>query len=146
MSLGKEFKDKQARAAALLADHDPMTLAMALLKAVEGESFGLDNGCGNNVEVEHLLSGNIDSAVKALNGQDNYQTFTRALDADKQEKVLSAMLQTGTVAIHVEQLKATFSLDDVYDNSGEAKSNFGIQGVEPDTSKLTILFCAPDGE
>ncbi len=139
--LGRKFKNKAERAAELVTQNDPMTLAMALLKSAENLSDAYDNGCGNDLDVENILQQSIGSNEDA-SGDDSYAALARALTADQQEKLLTAMMRMGTLSVHVDQLHETFTVEDVYDNSGEAKGNSGLHGTAPDTSKLTIIYCA----
>ncbi|MCP4526737.1 MAG: hypothetical protein GY833_12645 [Aestuariibacter sp.] len=140
--LGQTFEDKKARAIKLLAEQDPMTLALALVEATESLSSALDNGCGNDVAVESILGNEINKAAKSTADERNYRTFARALEAGQQESILTAMMELGSICVHVDQLKETFPVEDVYDNSGDASRNFGMHGIEPDTRKLSIIYCA----
>lgn len=140
--LGDKFKNKEQRAAELLAQHDPMALAMALLNATESLSQAYDNGCGNDIAAEKLLQSNLTSTEASLEDTDTYIDFARAITDAQQEKILTAMMTTGTLSVHVDQLHETFAVEDVYSNSGEASGNSGMHGVEADTNKLTIIYCA----
>lgn len=140
--LGDNFKNKEQRAAELLAQHDPMTLAMALLNSTESLSQAYDNGCGNDLDTEKLLNGSLARAEASLEDRSTYIDFARAITDAQQEKILTAMMTTGTLSVHVDQLGETFAAEDVYSNGGEAKGNSGMHGIEADTSKLTIIYCA----
>ena len=75
--------------------------------------------------------------------ENDYVEFVKSLTPAKQERLLTAMMNSGTLSVHVEKLNETFDVLDVYDNSGEASSNCGKGEASADTTKLTILYVAP---
>ncbi|MCF2903057.1 hypothetical protein L1267_22060 [Pseudoalteromonas sp. OFAV1] len=75
----------------------------------------------------------------------NLDDFVRALSPAQQEAILTSMMNLGTISVHVNSLHETFTVDDVYDNTGESKHNHSSrEDLMPDTSKLSIIYLDSD--